>query len=89
VRLGHALRIELPILVAATPTLAAIGATSLLGAGVAATGFAGLISSIATMAVVATKAAQRAGAGRRGMAAAAAGAFVFGAILIAAKVALK
>jgi hypothetical protein len=89
VRLGHAMRIELPILAAAAPTLVALGATSLMGAGVATTGIAGLVTSIATMAVVATRAAWRAGAGRLGMAAAAGGALVFGAILIAAKVALK
>jgi len=88
-RLRHAMRTELPILAAATPTLAALAAASLFSAGVAATGLVGLVTSIATMAVVATRAARRAGAGRVGMAAAAAGALALGAILIAAKVALK
>ena len=88
-RLAHAMRTELPVLASAIPTLIALVIAWLVGAGVTATGLAGLISAIATMALVAAGAAQRRGAGGLGMAASAAGALVLGGMLIIAKVALK
>jgi hypothetical protein len=69
--------------------LIAIAVCWMVGAGVAASGLVGLIVSIATMALVASGAARRAGAGRVGMAAAAVSALVLGGLLVAAKVALK
>jgi len=88
-RLLHAMGTELPVLASATPTLIALAISWLVGADVATTGLAGVITSIATMAVVASAAARRAGAGPLGMALGALGAMVLGAILIAAKVSLK
>jgi hypothetical protein len=89
VRLRHAFRTEIPVLASAIPTLVAVGISWLVGGGVAVTGIVGVVTSIATMAVVAGAAARRAGAGVAGIALAGGGALVLGAILIAAKVSLK
>lgn len=89
IRAIHALRIELPVFVAALPALAATAIASALDADVQGVGFAGLFTAIATIVVVAAGAARRAGAGRIGMAAAALGALVVGGLLVAAKVLLK
>jgi hypothetical protein len=88
-RILHALGTELPVLTSATPSVIATAVCAALGADVAATGLVGLITAIGTMAVVAAAAARRARAGRLGIAAAAASALVLGALLVAAKVALK
>lgn len=88
-RFVHALGTELPVLVSATPTVAAATACAVLGAGVSLTGLVGLITAIATMAVVAAVAARRAHAGPLGITAATSSALVVGALLVAAKVVLK
>jgi hypothetical protein len=88
-RIRAAMLAELPLLVSATPTLIALAAACLLGAGVATAGLVGVIASITTMAIVASLAARRAGAERWGIVLSAIAALVFGAILIGAKIALK
>jgi hypothetical protein len=88
-RLRHAMTTELPILASATPTLVALASASLVGAGVSSTGLVGLMAAIATMAVTAAGAARRTGASTLGVSAAVGGALILGAMLIAAKVALK
>jgi hypothetical protein len=88
-RVRYAMSTELAVLASASPTLIAIAACWLVGAGVTATGLVGLIVSIATMALVTGGIARRAGAGRFGVVAAAVGALLLGGLLVAAKVALK
>lgn len=88
-RLRHAMSTELPILASATPTLIALACASLVGAGESSTGLVGLMAAIATMAVTAAGAARRTGASTLGVSAAMGGALILGAVLIAAKVALK
>jgi hypothetical protein len=88
-RLRHAMSTELPILASAAPTLIALACASLAGAGASSTGLVGLVAAIATMAVTAAGAARRTGASTLGVSAAMGGALILGAMLIAAKVALK
>jgi hypothetical protein len=88
-RLRHAMNIELPVLASAVPTLIALASASLIGAGVSSTGLVGLMAAIATMAVTAARAARRTGASPLGVSTAVGGALILGAMLIAAKVALK
>ncbi len=88
-RLWRVGRGELPVLASVVPAAAAMALAALLGAGVSTTAYVGLGVSIALMCVLAARAAGRTGAGSGGAAAAAAGALLLGALLIAAKVALK
>jgi hypothetical protein len=88
-RVRHAMSTEFAVLASATPTLIAIAASWLVGAGVAATGLVGLIVSIATMVLIAAGIARRAGARQLGVVAAGVGALLVGGLLIAAKLALK
>lgn len=92
-RVGHRLRRvgrdELPVLASVVPATAAMALAWALGGDTSAVAYVGLGVSIALMCVLAARAATRAGAGSGGAAAAAAGALLLGALLIAAKVALK
>ncbi|MFN8149998.1 MAG: hypothetical protein U0R24_02570 [Solirubrobacterales bacterium] len=80
---------QLPVLVAVFPAVIAMAIAWAFGAGSSTTAYVGLAVSIATMCALAARAAREAGAGGGGEIAAAAGALVLGALLIAAKVALK
>jgi hypothetical protein len=86
---AHALRDELPVLACSVPTLLVTGISASTAASVRTTGLTGLIAAIATMAIVAANAARRSGARAWGVAAAVGSAFLFGLVLVAAKVALK
>lgn len=88
-RLARVARDELPVLASVVPAAAAMALAWALGADTSSTAYVGLAVSIALMCVLAARAASRAGAGSGGAAAAAAGALLLGALLIAAKVALK
>lgn len=88
-RLGRVAYDELPVLASVLPATAAMALAWALGADTSGTAYVGLAVSIALMCVLAARAASRAGAGSGGAAAAAAGALLLGALLIAAKVALK
>lgn len=92
-RLGHRLarvaRDELPVLASVVPAVAAMALAWAFGADATTTAYVGLTVSIVLMCVLAARAASQAGAGSGGAAAAAAGALLLGALLIAAKVALK
>jgi hypothetical protein len=88
-RIVHAFGAELPILASALPTLAALAFGWIIDATVSAAGYIGLATTVGTMVGAATYAARNTGAGAAGSVLAALGAFVIGAALIAAKVALK
>ncbi len=88
-RLGRVGRDELPVLASVVPAAAAMALAWALGADASTTAYVGLTVSIVLMCALAARAAMRAGAGSDGAAAAVAGALLLGALLIAAKVALK
>ncbi|MCB0866509.1 MAG: hypothetical protein KDB58_12420 [Solirubrobacterales bacterium] len=80
---------QLPVLAAALPAVIGIAIAWALGAGSSTAAYVGLAVSITAMCALAARAARETGAGGGGELAAAAGALVLGALLIAAKVALK
>jgi hypothetical protein len=88
-RVVYAFGAELPVIASALPTLAALALAWIIGASVSAAGYLGLATTVGTMVGAATYAARNTGAGTAGAVLAALGAFIIGAALIAAKVALK
>jgi hypothetical protein len=88
-RIHNAMSSELPVLASAMPTLIALAIAWLAGGDVDTTGLVGLATSITVMSAVTARSARRSGASTLGVVAAAATALVVGALLVAAKVALK
>lgn len=88
-RLVRAGRDELPVLASVLPVIAAMAVSWAIGGGATATAFVGLSVSIAVMCALAARAARASGASTAGVLAAGGGALLLGALLIAAKVALK
>lgn len=88
-RLVRAAGDELHVLAAVVPALVSMAVAWAFGADSSTTAYVGLSITIALMCVLAARAAARAGADTVGVTVAAAGALLLGALLIAAKVALK
>lgn len=88
-RLARAARGELAVLKSVVPVVIAMAICWALGGDASTTAYTGLLVAVASMCVLAARAARQSGAAAAGVAAAAAGALLLGALLIAAKVALK
>jgi hypothetical protein len=85
-RFWHALRTELPLLVCALPTLAALAICWLTDADLETTGAVGLTVSIGVMVLVAAGAARRTGASGTAVVIDGASALVLGGIIVIAKI---